>query len=197
VITLEVSADPALPSVSQLDALVTDAAKRTATTSAPVNASIPPALSLSLVLPADVSGAVTVELDALDKSGAPAARLMRVVQVHPSEVMSVAVSFGAAQPGDACSAPCSTNLDSCTSMVGQIAFPGGYCSTVCDSGQTMGNCTSAGGECQYVQGLFMCLARCHPAQGASCRSGYDCCDGSGRTQTSGWCAPSSSSLCGF
>ena len=80
---------------------------------------------------------------------------------------------------------------------GQVNFSSGYCTTVCDSGQKMGNCTAAGGDCEYVQGLSLCLNRCQPSSGMGCRTGYSCCDGHGQTNAAGWCAPPNSTVCGF
>jgi hypothetical protein len=205
VLSLSVSADPPLAHVSSLSVTVTETARmpaRHASTTVAVDGSLPPQREVSLVLPADISGVVTVDVAALDGTQ-PLGSASKMVAVHPSEVMSADLTLAASAPvngvnlGDACTRPCSMLLDSCSAGFPgtNVTFPDGYCSTICDSGQKMSNCTVAGGDCEYVQGLLMCLQRCHPSAGTGCRAGYDCCDGKGKTTTSGWCAPSNSDLC--
>jgi hypothetical protein len=202
VLTLEVTADPPLPAVASLELSVTDGSHspaRTAAASVTVDGGVPPMRSFSFVLPADVSGTVTVALTAHGSAGV-LATASREVAVHPSEVatasFTLAAAAGAGVLGAACSAAssCQTPLDSCTAGVADVDFSDGYCTTVCNSGQAEANCTAAGGDCQDVGGLRLCLARCHPAQGMGCRSGYKCCDGGAETQ-SGWCAPATSNVC--
>jgi len=203
VLTVNVGADPPLSSVTSLNVTVLDMShspSRTASTVVSVNGPIPPKQQFSLVLPADISGTVTVKIDAVGAT----ASASQTVAVRPSEVMTVEIDLGGGDDGgvktvgDPCTvSPCSMLLESCTSEVQGLPFPGSYCTTVCNSGQAMSNCTSVGGDCQYVQGLLLCLQRCHPSAGMMCRNGYSCCTGSGVTTSSGWCAPSSSSTCGF
>jgi hypothetical protein len=216
VLTVSVNADPPLTSVTSLNATVLDVThtpSRTANAMFAVNGPIPPKRSFSLVLPADISGMVTLTIDAVGTT----ASASQMVAVRPSEVVTVAVQLGGGgggsggrdgggggsdggskNLGDACTTgPCSTLLDSCTVGVQDVMFTGGYCTIVCNSQQAMANCTGVGGDCEYVQGLYMCLQRCHPSAGMTCRTGYSCCTGTAVTTTSGWCAPSNSSACGF
>src|SRR5262249_36283595 len=143
VLNVTVSADPPLSMVYGLDVTVLDPThtpQRMAEAMVAVNGPIPPQRPFSLVLPADISGTVTVKVDAVGV----AASTSKMVEVRPSQVIDVMLDLGAARVaslGDACATgPCSALLDSCTVGVGSVTFSGGYCTTVCDSGQNMSNC---------------------------------------------------------
>jgi hypothetical protein len=201
VLTLAISADPPLASVDSLEIVVTDAAHsppRSAVATVTVQAGLPPERTFSFVLPAEISGMVTVAVTAHGGGGA-LGTVSKQVAVAPSEVASASLSIGrggGSGLGAACNTPavCPAPLDSCTVGVADVDFSGGYCTTVCDSGQREANCTVAGGDCEDVAGLRLCLARCHPAAGMGCRDGYQCCAG-GAQAASGWCAPPTSNVC--
>ncbi len=204
VLTLAISANPPLASVDSLEIAVTDAARspaRSTIASVTVQAGLPPERSFSFVLPAEVSGMVTVTVTA-HGSGGVLGTVSKQVAIEPSEVARASLSIGGGGGGGgsglgaACSTPaaCPAPLDSCTVGVADVDFSGGYCTTLCDSGQKEANCTAAGGDCQDVEGLRLCLARCHPAAGMGCRDGYQCCAG-GAQAASGWCAPPTSNVC--
>jgi hypothetical protein len=202
VLTLDVTADPPLSAVDTLEVDVTDATRdsvRSAHASVTIGgASLPPARRVSFVLPAEVSGNVAVAISA-HGAGGTLGSASHQVSIHPSEVTDAEISIGgggAGSVGSACGRPsdCVKPLDSCTVMIDDVTFSGGYCTTVCNSGQAEANCKAAGGDCQDVSGLRICLMRCHPAQGMPCRDGYQCCDG-GAPSASGWCAPPTSNVC--
>lgn len=95
--------------------------------------------------------------------------------------------------GEPCpTASCPTGL-TCFMHAGAATLPDGLCSRTCDP--SLGDCPP-GSECATVEGVSLCLARCDPSTGRTCRTGYSCCMAKLVVQGPGACSPTGSNFCG-